>query len=131
MLEPKDFSVYLIGRGSEVHVQIDDASVSRIHAELVVIKKTGFFLTDRVSSGGTFVARGGAWQPVTQEYVTISDTILLGRYQTSVKELVTGINRETRKNKGARQEQRRKENTPDGPVRRNPETGEVERDDHG
>lgn len=128
-LKPVGFSVYLIGRGSDVHIGLDDPSVSRVHAELVVTKKTEFFLTDRASSGGTFVARDGAWRPITQEFVTISDTILLGRYQTSVKEIVDRINRVIENSNGARPVNRRKGSLPEGPVRRNPETGEVERDD--
>ena len=123
------FSVYFIGRGSDVHVRLDDSSVSRIHAELVITQKTEFFLTDRASSGGTFVARDGAWRPITQEFVTLSDTILLGRYQTSVKEIVSIINREIQNSTGPRPVNRRKNSLLEGPVRRNPETGEVERDD--
>ena len=33
------FSVYRIGRGSGVDIQIDDNSVSRVHAELIEIAK--------------------------------------------------------------------------------------------
>ena len=123
------FSVYLIGRGSDVHIHIDDTSVSRIHAELVVTKGGDLFLTDRASSGGTFVARNGTWHRITQDFVKTSDSILLGRHQTTVAKIINGIKQGAVKRTDEVKQINRNENElPLGPVRRNPETGEVIRD---
>ena len=120
------FSVYLIGRGSDVHIHIDDTSVSRIHAELVVTKGGDLFLTDRASSGGTFVARNGTWHRITQDFVKTSDSILVGRYQTTVGKILNGINQGTvKRSDRATQSNHNEDEQPLGPVRRNPETGEV------
>ena len=120
------YSVYLIGRGSEVHICIDDTSVSRIHAELVVTKNDGLFLTDRASSGGTYVARNGSWHRITQDFVKQSDSILLGRHQTTVGKIINGIKQGTVKRADEVKQRSHKEiGLPSGPVRRNPETGEI------
>lgn len=125
----KRFSVYLIGRGSDVHLRIGDSSVSRIHAELVVTKGGDLFLTDRASSGGTYVARSGNWQRITQDIVYSSDSILLGRHQTTVAKILKGIKQVTEKwTDGAKRSSPNENKLPLGPVRRNPETGEVIRD---
>ena len=122
-------AVYLIGRGSDVHIRIDDTSVSRIHAELVVTKTGDLFLTDRASSGGTYIARNGAWKRITQDFVKRTDAILFGRHQTTLgkilKEIEQGTGKQTTRTDEAREPVRKNPELPLGPVRRNPETGEV------
>lgn len=119
----------MIGRGADVHLRIDDSSVSRIHAELVVTKSGDLFLTDRASSGGTYVARSGNWQRITQDFVNSSDSILLGRHQTTVAKILKGVKQGTEKWVDDTKHSNRNANElPLGPVRRNPETGEVIRD---
>ena len=63
-----NFFTYRIGRGSIVDIRIDDSTVSRIHAELVVTAKGAYYLTDCGSSGGSYVARNGEWEPITQGF---------------------------------------------------------------
>ena len=114
-----NFSIYRIGRGSDVDIRIDDSTVSRVHAELVVTAKGAYYLTDCGSSSGSCVARNGEWQPVTQDFIASMDAILLGRYQTTVQQLMTMVNQ------GDQDVMRRKDDLPEGPVRRNVDTGEI------
>ena len=74
-------SVYRIGRGSGVDIQIDDDSVSRVHAELITTQSGSYYLTDCASSGGSYVARNGEWRRIRQEFISPTDAILLGHYQ--------------------------------------------------
>ena len=118
------FSTYRIGRGSGVDIRIDDATVSRLHAELVVTAKGSYYLTDCDSSGGSYVARNDEWKPIKQEFIAPMEAILLGRYQTTVQQLMAMGQRDSR---GA--DERQKDALPAGPVRRNTDTGEVVRDE--
>lgn len=121
-----------VGRGDGVDVKINDETVSRLHAELVPLGQNRFYLTDCVSSGGTFVGRGGQWVALTQDYVDAGEVILLGHYQTTPAQLVeyalggkqapdngepTGV--------GAGRKPMPQDQLPDGPVRRDAETGEI------
>ena len=63
-MSKSSFSVYRIGRGSGVDIQIDDDSVSRVHAELIATPSGAYYLTDCVSSGGSYVARNGEWRRI-------------------------------------------------------------------
>ena len=82
------FSVYRIGRGSGVDIQIDDNSVSRVHAELIATQSGSYYLTDCASSGGSYVARDGEWRRIRQEFISPTDAILLGHYQTTAPALI-------------------------------------------
>ena len=114
-----NFFVYRIGRGSNVDIRIDDSTVSRVHAELVGTAKGAYYLTDCVSSGGSYVARNGEWQPITQDFIAPVDSILLGRYETTAQQLMAMVNQ------GDRDVVRRQDDLPEGPVRRNVDTGEI------
>ena len=118
------FSTYRIGRGSGVDIRIDDATVSRLHAELVVTAKRSYYLTDCDSSGGSYVARNGEWKPIKQEFIAPMEAILLGRCQTTVQQLMA-IGQQDSRSAGERQ----KDDLPAGPVRRNIDTGEIIRDE--
>ena len=129
------FDIYLIGRSADVDIQVDDSSVSRLHAELIIASSGGYYLTDCVSSGGTFQEKNGEWVRIRQEFVGLTDTLLLGRYQTTPKQLLamaaqsaggkagsaTGnAGRPALKRGGSADDDR-----PHGPVRRNEETGDI------
>ena len=118
------FSAYRIGRGVGVDIRIDDDTVSRLHAELVVTAKRSYYLTDCDSSGGSYVARNGEWKPIKQEFIAPMEAILLGRYQTTVQQLMAMVQQDSR---GA--DEKQKDDLPVGPVRRNVDTGEIIRDE--
>ena len=116
-------SVYRIGRGSGVDIQIDDDSVSRVHAELITTQSGSYYLTDCASSGGSYVARNGEWRRIRQEFISPTDAILLGHYQTTAPALIAmAAQRERRSGSG---KSTRQDSLPIGPVRRNVDTGEI------
>ena len=83
----------LIGRGRDAHVTLEDASVSRRHAELVVPqalmdRTSGYVVKDCGSSNGTFVWRGGRWERVREEVVEAREPLRFGNYETSAATLV-------------------------------------------
>ena len=135
------FSVYRIGRGSDVDIQIDDASISRIHAELIATESGSYYLTDCESSNGSFVWRDGVWKPITQDFIGPTEHIALGTYQTTATQLIAmtaqgnRYNTEKRYNTGDRhlREERKPlpaDDLPKGPVRRDPGTGEIIGEDY-
>ena len=117
------YSLYRIGRSSTADIQIGDSSVSRIHAELIVTGNDEYYLTDCGSGGGSFMARGGEWAPVQQQFIGAADNILLGRYQTTAQQLVSML--KGRQGNSAGQPASQVDDLPAGPVRRNIETGEI------
>ena len=121
-----NFSTYKIGRNSDMDIRLDDITVSRIHAELVVTEKGAFYLTDCGSSGGSYVARNGEWIPIRQDFISSTDVILLGRYQTTAQELMQKLAaRSNQDRQGMGADARPTDDLPDGSVRRNPGTGEI------
>ncbi len=120
------YSTYRIGRGTDVDIRIDDDTVSRVHAELVVTANGAFYLTDCASRNGSYVARNGEWMRIRQEFISPADAILLGRHQTTARELVQKLGaRGDRDARSPGEAARLTDNAPEGNVRRNPETGEI------
>ena len=112
------FTVYRIGRGRGVDIHINDHSVSRLHAELIATRGGAYFLIDCASSGGSFVARNGQWMRIRQEFIGSTEAILLGRYQSTAPALIARAGQPMpRSGKGSP--------LPEGPVRRNADTGEI------
>ena len=112
-----NFFTYRIGRGMDMDIRIDDSTVSRVHAELTVTANGAYYLTDCDSSGGSYVARNGEWEPITQDFIDPVDAILLGRYQTTAQQLMAMSNRDSPASRNA--------DLPKGPVHRNVYTGEI------
>lgn len=117
------YSLYQIGRSSATDIQIGDRSVSRFHAELIVTRDGSYYLTDCGSGGGSFIARGGEWTPIQQQYIRATDNILLGRYQTTTQQLIAML--KAPQDNSAEQTPSPVDDLPSGPVRRNIETGEI------
>lgn len=115
-----NYAIYRIGRGSDADIQIRDASVSRVHAELIATRQGALYLTDCGSTGGSYVARDNAWVPIKQAFIRPTDVILLGHHQTTARQLIAMVNPKNRAS-AAKPE----EDLPRGPVRRNPATGEI------
>ena len=82
---------YLIGRGGEADIVLEDMSVSRLHAELVAGRDGTWFLTDRASSGGTYRLDAEGWAPIRQEYVHPGDRLRLGRFECTLDDLLRGL----------------------------------------
>ncbi len=124
------FSLYRIGRGSDVDIQIDDASISRIHAELVATQSGSYYLTDCESSNGSFVWRDSVWMPIKQDFIGPTEHIALGTYQTTATQLIAMTaqgNRYNTENLHSHEERKPlpADDLPKGSVRRDPGTGEI------
>ena len=117
------YSFYRIGRSSAADIKIDDSSVSRTHAELIVTRDGSYYLTDCDSGGGSFIASGGEWAPIQQQYIRATDKILLGRYQTTAQQLIAML--KDPQGNSAEQPPSPVDDLPSGPVRRNIGTGEI------
>lgn len=114
--------VLIVGRGRHADVRLTDASVSRLHAELVVADDGMLHLGDCSSANGTWIEQEGEWKRVTQRAVALNDRLRLGSIDISVSELVgragSNIGDAARAHPAAG-------DLPSGPVRRNPKTGAV------
>lgn len=72
-----------------------------------------------MSSQGTRVTRNGEWSEIIQDFVFGGDTILIGRYQIKMYDLLLLIEQTDSKPKKSRNDGR-----PKGKIERNPDTGE-------
>jgi pSer/pThr/pTyr-binding forkhead associated (FHA) protein len=112
---------YLIGRNHKANIVIKDAdrSVSGIHLEITVDTDGKFYIIDCNSTNGTYRKRGGRWIAIQQTYVSQDEQILLGKYLTTVRELLSMRS----KNLSLKIDKYQKD-THIG-VERDPETGEI------
>jgi hypothetical protein len=79
---------YSIGRKSDNDVVIQDATVSRRHAELVEIGRGSYELRDLGSSQGTHVHDGTGWDKIDRREIDSKTPIRFGSYKTTVAELL-------------------------------------------
>lgn len=70
---------FLLGRHPNCHISLDDNSVSRHHAEIVPAAGDSYYITDRNSTGGTFVYKNADWKAIQQAYVQATDRLRFGR----------------------------------------------------
>lgn len=82
------FRTLTIGRGKRADIRLDDASVSRLHAELTLTAAGRCYLTDRNSTGGTRVLRGGEWTPHRQGWVDPAAKVRFGECEAALADLL-------------------------------------------
>ena len=109
---------------------LGDASVSRLHAELVRGKDGTWYLTDRNSTGGTYLQSNGEWVPVKQGFVRAGDRVMLGAFACSVDDLLRRIPDGSQASSAPEGEVEEtvppvRDDRPVGPVRRDPVTGDI------
>ena len=130
-----------IGRSRTADIRLQDRSVSRMHAELIVAARGLLHIADRSSANGTWVGSGGAWKRVRQHTVRPSDRLRFGRAELTAAELLSRIPERPEDGAGAWGSSRSvavaprgattglpDDGLPRGRVRRNPLTGEVVRE---
>ena len=121
---------YVIGRSAQADIVFGDATVSRLHAELVKGRDGTWYLTDRGSTGGTYLWDEGSWVPVKQRFIGPGDRLMLGTFECGVDDLLRRIpgggevapgppDGEPGEGSPVRDDR------PQGPVRRDPVTGEI------
>lgn len=114
-------STYLVGRSGDCDLVLSHPSVSRVHLEVVCLARD-FYLTDRASSGGTFVWQDHSWVRIKQSQVAASTRLCLGEYEMSATDLAV-LKRPSEGNLNA---QRPKEGLDaDAGLRRDPASGEI------
>ena len=124
---------YTIGRTPDNDIVINHDTVSRLHAELVVLDDGRAYLTDCGSTSGTSVYRQNQWQSIEQDFVSQGETLSFGDMEMAVSSLVTQIprgrsgSRHTSSNGGISNAENVSINsTPRGVrVKRDPRTGEI------
>lgn len=77
----------MVGRHQDCDLRLDDGSVSRRHAEVVLTPDGRYYLTDRNSAGGTFVFSEGGWQSLRQAFVTPNDRLRFGNLEVAASRL--------------------------------------------
>ncbi|MDM8560624.1 FHA domain-containing protein [Candidatus Parabeggiatoa sp. HSG14] len=83
---------YLVGRSnSKVDITITDPerTVSGIHLELIEDTGDNYYVVDCNSKNGTYHQQNGQWKRIIKDYVKVDEPLLLGKYQTSVHQLLT------------------------------------------
>jgi len=72
---------------SATYLAIPHKSVSRRHAELVVLDGT-LYLRDRGSKNATYVLREGRRVPIDEDYIAADDAVIFGRCVRRIGDLV-------------------------------------------
>ena len=120
---------YVVGRQQDCDLQLDDSTVSRRHAEVILTPDGRYYLTDCNSAGGTYIYEGAGWREVRQEVISAGDRLRLGDYE------ITAARFEALRDPGgggvspksAPEPAPKPENDPDPSrgLQRNPVTGEI------
>lgn len=79
---------YSVGRDAAADIPIADTSVSRLHAVISEVGGDRLSVTDRASSNGTFVVRGGVAREIQSEQVAGADILRFGTVEIAVADLL-------------------------------------------
>lgn len=72
------YAVLRIGRSPRADIRLDDGSVSRRHAHLLVLDDGRLWVVDRSSTNGTWIAVDGAWERIERRAVKRDDRLRFG-----------------------------------------------------
>ncbi|MBT3529768.1 MAG: FHA domain-containing protein [Gammaproteobacteria bacterium] len=126
-------SAYSIGRSAESDIRLEDSTISRNHAELVITADDKYYLTDCGSSGGTYSLQGNQKTAIKQGFVDQVDNLCFGEYHTSVQQLISKIADLVNIGNAYKGKQfveaSPQDELPEGPVHRDPVSGEIVSDD--
>ena len=78
---------FIIGRHQDCDLVLNDTSVSRRHAEVVPMSEGHYYITDRNSTGGTFVYSDSGWEQIRQRFVKATDRLRLGNHEIDASRL--------------------------------------------
>jgi predicted component of type VI protein secretion system len=84
-------NTYSIGRSPDCDLVLADQSVSRKHAELVVLESGQLFLVDCQSTHGTTLTHGGATRAVRQEFLDPDAVVKFGDVAMPVRDLLEAL----------------------------------------
>jgi hypothetical protein len=82
---------FSIGRSPECDLVLADQSVSRKHAELLVLDDGQLFLVDCQSTHGTRVSQHGQTRVVQQDFVSLDAVVQFGDVSMSIGDIVEAL----------------------------------------
>lgn len=82
---------FSIGRSPECDLVLADQSVSRKHAELMVLDDGQLFLVDCQSTHGTRLSLHGQTRPVQQDIVPLDAVVQFGDVSISMREIMQAL----------------------------------------
>ena len=82
---------FSIGRSPECDLVLADQSVSRKHAELMVLDDVQLFLVDCQSTHGTRLSLHGQTRPVQQDIVPLDAVVQFGDVSISMREIMQAL----------------------------------------
>jgi hypothetical protein len=88
---PSQQQTYSIGRAPECDVVIADPSVSRRHAELLILEDGALFLVDCQSTGGTKITQRGTTREIRQEVVDADAMVHFGEVSMAMGDLLDAL----------------------------------------
>lgn len=115
-------TTFFAGRSQECDLVVTDASVSRVHAEMILHADGTLRIIDKNSSNGVYVYRQGAWQRVPDITLDLTASFKLGARELTVADVVQALETVVLANKDRVAVDTIRLNQP----RRNPLTGEIE-----
>ena len=71
-------TTFILGRDASADITIADPSISRRHAEIVLLDDTRLFVRDLGSANGSTLIRGGARTPLAREVLGRGDEVQFG-----------------------------------------------------
>ncbi len=85
---------YLVGRSNstqpcDIGLPESEMSVSRKHMELSITDDGRLYVVHLHPRNTTSVWRDGTWKLLTQDYVSEDDRLLLGKYETTARRLLS------------------------------------------
>ncbi len=82
---------FTIGRSEGSDIVLADSSVSRRHAEVVLLDSAQFLVADCGSTHGTFLIHGGQRRSLTREVVPFDADLQFGDVTLSVSDLLEAV----------------------------------------
>ena len=82
------YRVLKVGRSPQADIRLDDTSVSRRQAYLIVEDDGGLYVVDRSSTNGTWIADDDTWERVERRAVTPEDRLRFGDVAFTVRALL-------------------------------------------
>lgn len=76
-----------VGRSEICDIRLDDPTVSRRHAEVILCDDGALFVTDCASTSGSFVFTGNQWAPLRQSFVDHGGWLKFGNVEIAAADL--------------------------------------------
>ncbi|PHS34934.1 MAG: hypothetical protein COA91_13825 [Robiginitomaculum sp.] len=77
-----------IGRQSFNEFILDNPTISRRHAELIVTDSHELYLTDCASTSGTFINVNGDWKKIRQSFVELNTRVKFGDQDVVTRDIL-------------------------------------------